>query len=609
MATWIVRSASENSLVLSPRLYFRIFYTFLLASLVTVHAGISRDVVRATSLDSLVLRKPKCPLGSVPTSSLENPSCKPCPPGYFHRGIYSLKCQPCPKNTFNAFAGGVTRTVCRPCGISSISTEASSSCKPCKKGLVAVRSPACISCPPGTALPLRGTKCRSCHRGFFSSMPNTPRCEACPKGTTSNDARTACVYRSCPPGQEWSGNSCIQCGPNRYRKASMQTCELCPLRTIPDTKSTSCVFCKPGTRITNLFTETFSRTCEPCQANLTTKGKSKPICAVSANDSSNPSCPQYTFRDAEGDCDRCARDEYIKETSEGRRICASCADGTWSPGGAARSCVACGKDQVMLPPSSIQSLGDSRHITRCSCPDGHVVSDAYDRLWNRPDLSNVAVCEKCPAGTYKGTGELRCEPCAPDEFSNAGATVCDKCPDGTYSLPKMGASCVPLPKCPTGFTHRDPIDGCVNGATGCPIGSKLQPIGGGDSARTGACVKASRKLACTGGTVYDGVSACIQCTRGFYLSRSTVNAPNANGTDVVVTKWACEQCPFGTFSDKENAYRCKKCPSGFVGTQDRCLCDVGYYIDQHRLTCRECPQVFPFSLHYDCSLSTFLHLW
>lgn len=566
------------------------------------------DVHYSASLDLAVLRQTGCPLGSIPTFARNMQSCVPCLPGYFHRGIYSKKCEPCPKNTFNAFIGGVTREACRPCGMFSVSDEASTSCTSCKPGSVAVRASACVSCPPGSALPIRGTKCRLCAVGSFSSVPNTQRCEPCPRGTTPNEARTACVFRSCPPGQEWIGQSCVPCGPNRYRNGAMEACESCPLRTVPDTNRSSCVFCKPGTQIVNMFSEAFSRSCESCPTNLTTLGESKPVCAVSTNTSSNPPCSQYTFRDANGDCNRCTRDEYIVNTSDGGRACAPCPKGSWSVGGMARSCVACGKDQIMLPPSSIQSLGDSRHISRCSCPDGHVVSDAYDRLWNSPDLSKVAVCTKCPAGTYKSTGELRCEPCEPDEFSKAGSSVCEKCPDGMYSLPNMGASCVPLPTCPTGYTVRDPIDGCVRGATGCPIGSRLQLIGDGKSARVGACVRNNGKIACTGGTVYDGVGACIKCSRGFYLSSTLVNVPGTNDSDVTVSKWVCKQCPFGTFSDKENAYRCKSCPMGFLGTQDRCLCDVGYYIDQHSLTCLSCMEPFPFFRHFDCSLSTFLHL-
>lgn len=609
MAHFNPRRAHQSRSIVMFYIFFLSLQIITTILFVTAHAAPPADIHHRPSLNLAVLRQTSCPLGSIPTFARDKQTCVPCLPGYFHRGIYTKKCEPCPKNTFNAFIGGVTRKACRPCGMYSVSDKASTSCTHCKPGSVAVRASACVSCPPGSALPIRGTKCRSCAAGFYSSVRNSQHCEPCPRGTTSNEARTACIFRPCPPGQEWLGHSCISCGPNRYRNGTMEACEACPLRTIPDANRASCVFCRPGTQIVNMFLETFSRSCESCPANLTTVGESKPVCAVSTNTSSNPACSQYTFRDADGDCNRCARDEYLMDTSDGGRVCAPCPKGAWSAGGIPRSCIACGKDQIMLPPSSIQSLGDSRHITRCSCPDGHVVSDAYARLWNRPDLSKVEVCTKCPAGTYKGTGELRCEPCASDEFSKAGSSVCEKCPDGMYSLPKMGASCVPFPSCPTGYTVRDSIDGCVRGATGCPIGSKLQLVGSGKSARVGACVRNSGKIACTGGTVYDGVGACIKCNRGFYLSSDLANVPGTNGSDATVPKWFCKQCPYGTFSDKENAYRCKSCPIGFLGTQDRCLCDVGYYIDQLRLTCRLCTEPFPYFRHFDCSLSTFLHPW
>lgn len=576
-------------------------FTLIVAS----YATLAPRTDRATLQAALISHKSSCPLGSIPVSSTTPPSCQPCPAGYFHRGPYSLKCDACPKNTFNAFTGGVTRDACRPCGPSSVSSPGSPTCTPCKPGFVSVRAAACVSCPPGTALPLRGTKCRRCSPRYFSSQPNLARCEACPTGTTSNAARTECVPRPCPLGTEWNGYTCIPCPANRYRASGMLSCAPCPLRTVANARATSCVACPPGTSIASMYAETYTRYCDTCDGNFTTAAPSKPVCAVPSNPADRKECPKFTFRDADGDCNRCARDEFVKTAADGKRSCTPCPPGTWSPGGFTGACIACGKDQDVLPPFSIQSLGDSRHITRCGCPAGHVLSEAYDRIWNSVDLSKVAVCEKCPAGTYKSVGELRCEPCGPDEFSSAGAVACQKCPNGTYSLPKFGAACVPFPSCPKGFTVRDPIDGCVSGATGCPVGSEFKFVGSG-SFRKGVCVKANGKLACTSGTVYNGVDSCIQCSRGFYLSSEVVESTGMNGTNV--TKWSCEQCRFGTYSDKENSYRCKNCPKGFIGTQDRCLCDVGFYIDQHRLVCRRCLQPYPFFLHYDCSLSTFLYL-
>lgn len=573
---------------------------FTLLSAVTV-------LISPNAANPLLLTKThaaRCPLGSIRDPSKN--TCLLCPRGHFHRAFYFDKCTPCPKNTFNPFKGAVDKSACRPCGPSAVSTPGATTCTTCAKGYVAVNAAACVRCPPGTSLPIRGTRCRKCAPGFISSLPNVLQCSPCPKGSMSNAARTECVTtRRCPSGQEWSISTCFPCPPNHYRSFTMPTCAPCPLRTVPNDRASACVLCPPNTFITNLFSEAYVRSCQPCPSNLTTLGYSKPICAVPVNQSGTVPCPKYTFRDSDKDCDRCARDEYLKTLNSGVRVCAPCPKGTYSSGGFSKSCSQCAKDQVVLSPASVKAIGDSRHISRCGCPDGTVVSDEFDKVFNKTLFAMSSVCEKCPAGTFKTVGERRCTPCGADEFSLSGASSCSKCPPRTYSSPTNGSACVPVPKCPTGYDVRDVRDGCVSGATGCPLGSKFELQEDGRTRKDGLCIKENGDLACTGGTVFNGVDQCIRCGLGFFLSeRETTGGNSSKSTELV-----CSQCPFGSFSVMENSYECSKCPAGFVGTGDRCLCDVGYYIDQAKLSCRQCNQPFPFYLHYDCALSTFLSLW
>lgn len=526
-----------------PRTIGAVLLTFTVLSLVLGEV-FSKSTTKPSST---------CGLGLYVTST----GCKLCPlMTYSDTNSSDTACKQCPDDTYTLSQGAVTESLCLECPQNSTSKKGDNKCSPCPKHFVG-KCGRCVRCPVGTYIDiLSGCKCLKCSHTEIAPNQNSMECEVCPEGLVANEKRTKCILPGCPLGYSHDGYACQPCEFRRYRNKTMATCETCPFGTVGDSyrAARKCVLCPPGEYISDIAPQ--SRTfdgasyCIPCPPNSTTNGYGKPLCrAINGN------CPPNSFLDNENDCQICDFNHRVDYKS---RTCVRCPDGYASNQGVADRCQKC----------PLGATGVYRG--RCECKPGRMFINGK--------------CQLCPPGTsYLGSSCYQCEPgyIAP----RSGMLECLKCPTGLITVGNDRTRCRPVPSCPKGFFHSFPLEvpyakhQCVSTRSRCPPRSDAVITNGAL-----LCKNSSGNVVCPPGFFYDNVNLCQQnCRSKYYLTKSGSSK-----------RLSCRQCPRGTYSVGPNAKNCKKCPPGFLGSNQSirgstCFCPAGRYIQRRTGACVKCP--------------------
>lgn len=368
-----------------------------------------------------------------------------------------------------------------------------------------------IGCPAGSWI--KGTKCRLCPRGTYSSYENSTSCTKCREGTYQPfyGAQGSDVCRVCPDNTRGT----------QQGAATKKACKPCPLGTRNNGLNFTCLSCAPGTvpkrSISCLDCE---ETCETCQKGYYQRTNKCAICPVgmttlrikSASINDCVPCPSGSAIDREGRCYACNLGSSYSYYENSSKTCKTCPVGTTTS-----KCVPCPRGQY------------SRFGECNLCPKGYMANGPGAGFCKR-------VGGPCPSTAFtKKNGD--CLSCQPRERFNREAGSCDVCPPGSVSSGGLTEVCTP---CPEG---RFPS---LNGET-CICKAGMEPDGAGCR----NCLPGFFKT-------YSGVwdKDCLPCPRGMY---------SVGGAE------KCSLCPRG----RETLYEattgvdgCKACQNGTVPSSE-----------------------------------------
>lgn len=494
-----------------------------------------------------------------PGKYLTSTGCKLCPLRTFsNTRSAATECQQCPNDTYTLRRGVTSRRLCFRCPSKFTSNQSTPKCSPCPTNHIG-KCGRCVNCPPGTYInDYRNCTCEKCSSNEFTSTSNKLRCEQCPTGLIATSSGTSCKSPGCAPGYSYDGYECLPCEYNTFRNGNMSTCEECPTRTVTGTftAGSKCYKCPPGQYITDYAPQgsTYEQTplCFSCPPNSTTIGYSKPLCRASRG-----KCPPNSFVDRQEDCQVCP---YNHRVNLKTRRCVPCPDGYAAYSGAMETCIKC-------PDGATGGL-----FGRCECKEGY--------------MSHNGQCIPCPIGTSTDAGaDYGCNPCADGYIApREGMTRCLKCPKGLGIVDTNRTRCTAIPKCPTGYIYRKPLNlyyaqaTCVSTQSGCFPGTR--PV-----IRRGKvlCVNSKGEVVCPPGSLFDKDNMCISCGPMYY-------AVKAKGSP----RRTCQRCPNGSYSFGGNATSCTHCPSGFSILEGLpedfiCTCPSGNYIQSDNGACVRCP--------------------
>lgn len=498
--------------------------------------------------------------------------CKKCPPGKFQFRSNQTSCESCPRETYNRYSGAWHPSLCLPCRWPlATARRGSSQCTVCRPGKFA-ECGKCQRCPPGTSL--KCGRCADCPFGSVSADFNQLSCEDCPIGMRPSQNRTMCLPDKCPAGSEYNldydvsqtsmepGSDCAICGYmglNFYRSSSMKTCEECRGRRVvtSSNRPSGCVSCKPGTFMDSKVSS-FShfepfRFCTPCKNGTTTKGKGKLMCRAEGS-----KCPKGYFVDADGDCERCLKDERV-DTSLNR--CVACPSNSTSAGGTVKKCKPLFVRRLRCLPGQTSDKFELDQIQNgCTCPF---------RTWQHTHTGKCIPCDK-------KSRKMACVICGEGSIMNSKGE-CIRCPLGSYNGQNEGTRCKKQRVCPPGFelpglndlriSHFGP-NTCVSGRTGCPRRLRARTFSQGFFPRALCEDPKTGKAVCPPGLRFNGVDGCVRCDEGQRLSRRE-------------GKLVCVLCPKNSISNGGLTWKCEMCPKGYVDfNRKRCGCPVGRYLNK-----------------------------
>ena len=179
-----------------------------------------------------------------------------CAPGY---GASAKDvCELCPSNTFRAQIG---LGACRECPRNSTSAQGSTRCA-CSAESIWTGRGDCEECEPGTSKNWTRDVCEKCEAGKFR-LKGMTGCVDCADKHYSAPGSATCT--KCSPGQKGTVGKqfCEDCPAGSFIENEDNECQECTENTFqPNTKSTTCLDCPPGTR-RNL--QQPAKSCEGCR--------------------------------------------------------------------------------------------------------------------------------------------------------------------------------------------------------------------------------------------------------------------------------------------------------------------------------------------------------
>ena len=306
---------------------------------------------------------------------------------------------------------------------------------------------------------------------------------------------------------------------------------------------------------------------------------------------------------AAANCTDCARGKFsAAPVGASESVCVDCLPGTYSATAGApdhTTCLQCARGKY----STATAAPAAANCTDCA-PGKHS---------STPAASTEELCVYCPAGTYTASpsGNIECEPCPIDMFSNASgasevstcarcsstqvssaaAAECTTCAAGKYKPPEEVQCSVCLIK------HY-----CAGGvAIACDVNSHTDPQDRHDAS-------APRDCLCNAGYSHRPNSpdpiqpgpenVCHACTPGFYsesagaVQCSPCGAGLYSPSNASLSAGNCQQCAPDSFSGAGER-ECTACPdntqapagSGLLGD---CICKPGF-TGADGVMCSACP--------------------
>lgn len=520
-------------------------------------------------------------------------ACELCNPGTFQPLENQLTCVPCPPGTVSDFDINPSEDSCKPCpaGTFGVTTPSESSCKKCSfRRYKPVRgSGGCRKCPEGSRGDARHERCiPNCNLGFA-------RCKklACPPGTQPKNMNYP---------KDAKNLRCESCPVDKFNPTfSTSECVSCPQTMMPNAARTACI-CKP-----NLFRFRGQMSCSACPKGSTVlnefeckcpAGKffrprfSQPCNCLPFNRSKDFSVPAV-----EAECRPCTPRE-LRNSKAGSGSCVLCESGEVFDE-KRNKCVKC-------PRGKTTDLGDKK----CKpCKLSYRDADGKRTCGCRPgQVQSGSTCKLCPAGTAAKRSRNQCEACRGWKFSDKpGSTKCKSCPPGRRyaKVFENNKKCPPL--CPEGASGSNGKCFCKAGyatrgprndlrCQKCPKGQTSSGTFFGRS----VCVCKKSGFERKGGK-------CVPCQPGFVAGPDDKRCrPCGWQTVPNRERFACEGCPVGTFTFRNDSTECVKCEAGqFVTKDDGCSsCKPGFRVRSGKCVrcsegvspggdvsfCAECPE-------------------
>ena len=540
-----------------------------------------------------------CPTGSATPqpcsagayqSSMQSPSCDPCPAGFYcpEQTSDPIDCPagyycplstanatdfPCPVGTFSNDAGLEIAAECTPCIAGSFCeeegiTEPSGLCGPgyyCTRQAVEPQPMDASTggpCAPGFV----------CLFGATGPRPNDETGYPCPAGSYCEEGSV--VEFGCPSGTynpTEGQEECTPCPVSHYCPANSTNPIICPLRHYCDGGLGVPKRCPPGFVGEETGLASASE-CEPCPPGkfcvdgtvagdcdggyLCHIGNADAQPEASARPRGEP-CPAGYFCPAGAlEAIPCPNGTFSGLThQESSSVCGACPPGftcdsgnpTPTPCRAGYYCPGGGESYPCMMTTYNNNTGAEDASACLPCPAGYLCLGTglvsffqypCPEGYFCPESADEAI--PCPGGTFMDTpgagSSEECIECPGGSFCGAASVVPDTCPSATYC---PAGTAVPQ-ECPAGFFCRansDEPEQCPAGSY-CPSGSAPFGIG---------CPFGSY---CPAGSAYP-----TNCPKG--------SVGRIGGNRVSLAE-ACELCEPGYYSDGTNGTSCELCEPGYV---------------------------------------------
>jgi hypothetical protein len=406
-----------------------------------------------------------------------------------------------------------------------------------------------IACPSGYYNKILGAssiaQCLACDAGKTCPAGSVDDSAACPAGYWCT-SRTGALGDSIPPqpcpagrygagrtGLE-SGGSCEACPSGSYCVEGSDWPEPCPQGKFSNTVEApslgNCQSCSVGFACPLTGLTAPSSPCAPGH-----------YCPLGTRFAFEFPCPAGTFTDATSLSDPNA--------------CSACPQGYFCPPGTGGA----------LNPPQPCTLG-----SYCPQSSSAPLPCAPGTFANRYHLTDASACDACPASSYCVGGATTISgPCAAGHFCprNTPTATSNPCPAGTFTTSTALTNAEECSVCPVG--HYCPI-GSTN-AQACPAGS----FGASTHQSTSTCTTCTAGHECPS----TGLSAPIQCTKGFYSVAGIASHISEQDPNVPILFSFCFECVFPHF-----VYVCILNVPLFPGTSACTACTEGYYCPEDATT-------------------------
>ena len=449
-------------------------------------------------------------------------------------------CTGCPTGYISA----AEATECVECTTTQIEVN-HKVCEECSTGMFQNNN-TCTVCSTGKYGTIGG--CLDCAMGQYQDEEAKDDCQLCPrlkvtvgKGSTSEENCTKCsdesvyvidgICATCAPGKKEVDDGCQNCAGGRYRTATDNDCELCPIGKTASSGN-PCQNCAAGT----YQNEEGQTECKDCLAGVTATG-----CLV---------CPSGTYG---SNCDICPQGFW---SLAGQESCSMCSIGLYQNEQGSDSCITCaaGKYQEELgqPLCKLCAVGQFQPSERAGICIG-CLQGLY------MDEEAGTVCKECPAGKFTESEESKelndCLPCPAGTMEVNG--VCIYCPERFYGDEEAATACKSCPGNQLSPKNSTNVDACFSkeGLVTFVFGMK------GDSkvaqSHTKNCeIRPNLVMLCPGCSCdddsrngfWDG-PVCNECRRGFATRDCTAICPAYDGSHDSTMCNGNGFCWYGKFGD------------------------------------------------------------
>lgn len=198
------------------------------------------------------------------SSSLDSPSCAPCPEGYFQQLPGKSRCENCTSAASFCSSGSIAPQLAMAGFKTVLQDQVRVRQELCAPGEFCVNGIAsnCSHCSAGKRVrndcaTTNDRTCESCFSGTFSSSIDSPTCTKCPDGYfQGSNVKTLCdLCTHCEGGQQETSTcenhkntACQDCGVGEWSPLNASSCYACPAGFSSNlAKQITCIACPHGT--------------------------------------------------------------------------------------------------------------------------------------------------------------------------------------------------------------------------------------------------------------------------------------------------------------------------------------------------------------------------